>query len=96
MIEEGFFQNPESLAIAVALLIFIMSFVVLRKVTKMEKGVLLVISFVISVGVAWQLYKQRFYGWEGSLAVILVVIVIVLFVMILLAFIKFIRRNFGR
>lgn len=86
------FENPEVLAFAAAVLVFIISFTAINKFIR-EKGAALLISVAISAIVGWKLYRERFYGWEISLALIFGLIALAIFGKILWAFIRNIRRR---
>ena len=90
------FQNPESLAIGVALLLFLFTFTILKRFAGFNKGILIIIGFSISVITAWQLYREEFYGWEGTLGVVLYIVIIGFILKIFWAFFRGTKRSFGR
>ena len=87
------FENPESLAIGVFIALFTISFMVLIKPFK-QRGITLIISLAISAIASWYLYKERFYGFEDSLAIILFIVVIAVFLKILWPFVKNLKKIF--
>ena len=89
------FQNPEGLAIGVFIILFVISYSILSKFLK-EKGINLIISFMISLIAARQLYKNRFFEWEASLAVMIIVIIAFILFKVFSSFFKFNRLNRGR
>ena len=88
------FEHPESLAIGVFIIIFAVANYALVKFIR-NRGTSLLISFLIGLIVAWKLYTERFYGWEGTLAFVLIVIAIAIFLKIFLAFFRNFRRSSG-
>ena len=81
------FENPETLAVAIGVLIFVVSYFVLIRFFK-AKGMTLLISFIIALIVTWNLYKERFYEWETGLAIVLVIIVVVILFRIVRGFVR--------
>jgi len=67
------FENPEVLAIAIGVLLFIFTYSVL--INRLNKGVSLIIGLVVGLLAGWYLYQQRFFEWEYSLAVLLIIVV---------------------
>lgn len=87
-------QNPELLAIGVFIILFAIAFSVLIRVIH-NKGITLVVSLIIALIAAWNLYKGEFYGWESVIVVLLIIAVVVIFLKILWAFVKNIKTTFG-
>jgi len=88
-----FVENPESLAFAASVLIFIISYMAIVRFIR-QKGPALLISVAIALIVGWKLYREKFYGWEISLVLILGLVVLVIVGKIVWAFIKNIRRRY--
>ncbi len=80
-------ENPEVLAVAVGVILFVISFYVLSRSIS-RRGHAFVIGFVISALAAWQLYREHFYGLEGMLIIAIYFAVVAVFVRILWAFVK--------
>ena len=87
-------ENQGVLAIGVFIIIFAVANYALVKFIR-NRGISLLISFLIGLIVAWKLYTERFYGWEGFLAFVLIVIAIAIFLKIFLAFFRSFRRGSG-
>lgn len=89
------FEHPEALAVGVFIILFIVSNYAIVKFIR-NKGIALIVSLLIAGIAAWKLYSERFYGWEGTLAFVLIAAVIVIIIKIFLSFFKGVRRGFGR
>jgi len=89
------FENPEVLAIGIFIVSFIVSFRMIFYILK-NKGPALIAALAISLLSAWKLYQERYYGWEGTLAILLIVIIVIIIGRIFWAFIRNARRSFGR
>ena len=89
------FQNQESLAIGVFIILFVISYSLLLRFMK-ERGISLILSFVISLIAARQLYNNRFFEWEASLAVTIIALIAVVLFKAFSSFFKFNRLNWGR
>ena len=87
------FENQETLAIAVGVLLFIIIVYLLKKVA-LPRGPGILIAFAFAVMATWKLYKERFYGWEGFLAFVLVIAVLGVLLKILIAFFKNVKHTF--
>ena len=69
-------ENPEVLAVALGVLAFVLVFAGLTKLRPDgPKGAFLIASVAIGGLVWWALYKERFYGGENLLAILLYVAV---------------------
>ena len=89
------FEHPEALAAGVFIILFVVSHYVIVKFIR-NKGIALIVSFLIAGIAAWKLYSERFYGWEGTLAFVLIVAVIVIIIKIFFSFFKGARKGFGK
>ena len=88
------FENPEVIAIAIGLLVFVLAFNALKG--KMDKGVSVVIGIVLGFLSGYYLYRQGFYGYESSvIGILLLIVVIVIIGKIVLGFGKGAKRSFG-
>ena len=57
------FEHPEALAVGIFIIVFAVGFEMIFKVFN-NKAIALVISLIISSFAGFQLYKERFYGFE--------------------------------
>jgi|SRR3989344_5526702 len=87
-------RDPALLAFAVAIILFALAYVSLIRVIR-NKGITLIISLIIALIVAWNLYRGKFYGWESVIAVLLIIVVAVILLKILWAFVKNVKVAFG-
>lgn len=87
-------QDPIVLAGGVFILVLVISLMALQKIFENNVPVAVAGSLIIAVLTARQLYLNNYYGWEGTLGVLLAIAVLILFLRILWAFIKGARRNF--
>lgn len=95
MIEEYFrLDNPVSLAIGVFIILFALGYYFLNKFRPDQKGAMIAASLAIASIATWQLYKERYYGWEGMLIFVFAAVVLLLFLKILWSFVKHTQRNF--
>ncbi len=95
MVSEYFvFQSAEGLAAGVFLVLFAAAYSVLIKFMKSKMPVFM-ISLIIAGIAAWQLYKERYYGWESLLAFLMIVFAIIIFVKIILSFFRGAKTIFG-
>lgn len=83
------FKEPAGLAVGIFIILFAVLNFMLSKFMK-ENKTSVVVSFALSAIAAWQLYKERFYGWEETLAVSLWIMIIGVF---LSFFIKLFRKK---
>lgn len=83
----SFEEHPESLAIGVFLILFAVTSYIMGKALG-HKGSAVTIALVISLATAWQLYRERFYGWEGTLAFVIYVAVFAILLKILFMFFR--------
>jgi hypothetical protein len=89
-------ENPEVLAIGVALILFTLCSTAFQRVMgRRQKGIAIIISLVVSAIASWKLYSENFYGWESTLVVILIIAVAAIFLRILWAFIRHSKAQFG-
>ena len=85
-------ENPEVLAVALGVLAFVIVFAVLTKLRPTgPRGVYFIASFAIGGLVWWTLYKERFYGGENLLAILLYIFVGAVVLAIFWSFIKSFR-----
>jgi hypothetical protein len=95
MIEEYFtLNNPVSLAIGVFIIIFALGFYLLDKFKPDQRGTMMAVSFLIASIASWQLYREKYYGWEGILVFIFAAVALILFFKIFWSFVKHWQRNF--
>ena len=94
MVETIFFQNPESLAIGVFIVLFAVTFSVLIRQTRLEKGICIFIALIVSLIAAWKLYSERFYDMEWLLAWVLILAVVGLLIKLFWPFVRHVRRSF--
>ena len=88
-------ENPENLAFGVFIILCVISFYVFSKFMR-NKGTAFVIALAISGLASWQLYRERFYGWEETLVFVLILAVIALFLRILWSFVRSTSTGFGK
>ncbi len=91
-----YFENPESLAIGVFIVLFALSFLILNRFLANNKGVSLIVALTISLIASWRLYNERFYGWESLLGFVIIIFVILFFLRIIWRFIGFGRQTFDK
>lgn len=91
-----YFENPESLAIGVFIVLFALTFSILNKFLVDNKGVNLIVALAISLIASWRLYNERFYGWETLLGFVIIVFVILFFLRIIWRFIGFGKQTFDK
>ena len=93
LIELLSFQNRETLAVALGLLLFIILFHLLSR--RLDKGPSIIVAFAASLIASWQIYTNEFYGFEKTLAFLLYLALIGIAVkFVLLPFIRFFRKQF--
>lgn len=93
--EYSLVENPEVLAIAVGVLIFVILFEALTKIER-DRMTSIVVSLISGLIAGWWLYKERFYNWENALAILIYLAIAGIFLRIIWAFVRNIKRNFGR
>jgi len=87
-------DNPEVFAIAVGVLVFVLANAVLGRFLH-NRGVSIIFSLVVGIFTAWQLYQERFYGYEGTVIVIMYIVVAGILLKIFWAFVKGAKHRFG-
>ena len=89
------FENPESFAIMLGILILVIVFYVLSRFN-MNRASSLLIAIVLSLIVTWTLYRNRFYGWEATLAILIYILVAIIILRILWGFVRYFVRSTRR
>jgi len=91
------FENPNVLVFVVGVLLFVFLSYVMKKFFRNEnKGVAIIVAFVVSIIASWRLYIERFYGWEGTLIVVIYVLFGALILKMLWGFMRGSKRYFFR
>lgn len=90
------FENPEVVALALGILAFVLTFVVLTRL--MDRGPSAIISIVIGIIAGWYLYTEDYlFNIEGKLlAVFLILAVVGVAAKIAWTFIKSGKKQFRR
>ncbi len=70
-----FSENPGGLAIGIGLITFVVINYLFAKIFRGTKGLSLIVSFIVTIFVVWQLYINEFYGWELSLGVLMYILI---------------------
>ncbi|MCA9485663.1 MAG: hypothetical protein KC506_02365 [Nanoarchaeota archaeon] len=92
---QDYLYEPAGLALGVFLILFSMSFYGFSYAMK-NKGTSVLISLILSILASWQLYRERFYGWEETIRFLFYVILIVFIVKIIWRFLKFVGGAFKK
>lgn len=90
-----YFQNPEVLPIAAAVLVFVMAFEVLKRPFKENKGVAILIAIALALLAAYYLFDEsRYIEYIWTLPWIFGLLVLGVVIKILIPFFKFGRKQF--